>query len=365
MRLHAVSLPHTETTDDYITCAYTQKLVRLGPMMRPLGYEVYLYGGEENTAECDKHVSLVNREEQCAWFGAHDMNRHFPITWDGNDHHWRAMNARAVAAILDNRESERDLVLLIGGNCQTAIAEGLPEMTSCEWGVGYEGVFTPFRAFESNTWRHWVYGRNQISNGLFYDATIPNFFDRTDFPLAAEKGEYLLYCGRLIQRKGVAVAADIAKRAGRDLVIAGNGADHGEDGHVEADGMVLKGDHIRYVGPVTREERGRLMGAAAATIVPTLYVEPFGGVAVESMLAGTPVVTTDWGAFVETVEPGVTGYRFHTLADGAEKVEAAAALDPATCQAYAQERYSLEAIGPMYDRWFKQLDGLWGAGWDA
>src|SRR6266566_3453153 len=113
MRLHVVSLPHTQTTDDYLTCAYTQKLVRLGPMMRPLGYEVYLYGGEENTAECDSFVSLVMKSECDAWFGKHDANRFYPITWSPDDRYWRIMNARAVAAIEERRESERDLVLLI------------------------------------------------------------------------------------------------------------------------------------------------------------------------------------------------------------------------------------------------------------
>lgn len=364
MRLHVVSLPHTQTTEDYLTCAYTQKIVRFGKMMRPLGHEVYIYGGEENTAECDEFIPLIKKTECDEWFGAHDANRFYPITWNPNDHHWRTMNARAVSAILDRRGSKEDLVLLIGGNCQEAIARGLDDMLSVEWGVGYEGIFAPFRAFESDTWRHYVYGKQGVINGVWYDATIPNFFDLDDFH-PAPRGDYMLYVGRLVQRKGVEVAAQIAERTGRTLVIAGNGATHGEHGRVVAPEFTVEGDHIEYVGPVNRAERDSLMAGAAVTIVPTLYIEPFGGVAVESMLAGTPVLTTDWGAFVETVEPGVTGYRFHTLADGAEKVEQAAALDSAACRAYAQERYSLEAVGPQFDRWFKQVAGLWGTGWDA
>jgi len=48
------------------------------------------------------------------------------------------------------------------------------------------------------------------------------------------------------------------------------------------------------MGSVGVEERANLLANAQVTLVPTTYLEPFGGVVIESMLAGTPVVTTDF-----------------------------------------------------------------------
>jgi glycosyltransferase involved in cell wall biosynthesis len=104
------------------------------------------------------------------------------------------------------------------------------------------------------------------------------------------------------------------------------------------------------------------MGEARCTMVPTLYAEPFGGVAVESMMCGTPVVTTDFGAFTDTVLEGVSGYRFQTLQEAVDATSAAMLLDRETVHQYAVENYSLEAVAPAYERWFDNLDLLWGEG---
>jgi len=48
--LHVVSLPHTQTTQKYLACAYTQKIVKFCNMMKFLGNTVYLYASEDNEA---------------------------------------------------------------------------------------------------------------------------------------------------------------------------------------------------------------------------------------------------------------------------------------------------------------------------
>ena len=70
---------------------------------------------------------------------------------------------------------------------------------------------------------------------------------------------------------------------------------------------------IDFVGIADVKKQTELYDGAIATFIPTDYIEPFGGVNVESQMCGTPVVTTDFGAFPETVEHGKTGFRCHTL----------------------------------------------------
>lgn len=362
MKLHLVSLPHTETTNEFITCAYTQKVVKFGKMMTDFGYEVILYSGEENDTVCAEHVPCFSREERERWYGKHDQNGLWGnINWDPRQEGWKTMNPRVVRAIRERAE-RNDLVLLIAGKSQEPITHKLLDLVSCEWGVGYEGIFSNHCAFESHAWRHYLYGKYNYPNGRWYDATIPNFFDPEDFYVAPEKGDYLLFVGRLIERKGPAVAADVAKELGMRLIVAGPGGEILPGNRLRGLGVELEGDHIEYVGPVDAQRRSELMAGAVALMAPTYYIEPFGGVTVEAMLSGTPAVTSDWGAFSENVLPGQSGYRFRTLAEGVRAVRQAAELDPQEIRRFALDRFSFEAVAPQFDGWFRQLDGLWGQG---
>jgi glycosyltransferase involved in cell wall biosynthesis len=363
--LHVVGLPHTQLTQEASVCAFTQKAWKFGKMMSRRGWQVVFYWGEDTTAECSNHFPLFTREEQERWFGPYDANT-LPIVagaWDANSEQYQVTNARAVEYLRDTA-GKRDLLLLTGGLAQKPIADALPHLTACEWAAGYSGWFARFVCFESHAWRHQMYGVAGIHDGRHYDTVIPNFFDPDEWRVADAKGDHLVFVGRLIARKGVQVAAEIARESGLPLLVAGSGAATWEDGKVIVcqDGTRIDGD-VHYQGCVGGEERSRLMAEARAVLAPTLYIEPFGAVAVEAPLCGTPAITTDFGAFPETVENGVTGWRIRTLQEGVAAVEKAADLDPEALRARALERYSLNAVAPLYEDWFDRLDGLWDGGW--
>ena len=362
MRLHIVGLPWTETTHRFSTCAYTQKIVKAGKMFLDEGHEVYIYSGEQNDAACTEHVTLFSLEEREKWFGAHDQNSLWGhITWDINSVPWRKVTGRAVKAI-KARSEKRDLLLQVAGLVQLPMAEALPHLLACEPFVGYKGIYTDRCAFESHAWRHHVYGLNNIQVGRNYDTVIPNYFDPEDFGFRGRRGDHLLFVGRMNADKGPQIAAEVAKATGRELYLAGPGVSSAEPGRIVGNGVIIEGD-VHYLGVLNPHDRAIAMSEAAALMAPTMYIEPFGGVAVEAMFCGTPAVTSDFGAFTETVVPGLSGCRFSTLADGVESVNNAVKLDHDVIRNYAEVEYSLDSVGPRFTHWFQNLDTLWEQGW--
>lgn len=349
LRLHVVSLPHTQTTRDYNVCAYTQKVRKFCRMMKERGHAVFLYAGEQNEAPCDELVTCISEAERREAVG----DRHYvEAPFDASAPHWQLFNANAAAAIAVRAEP-RDFVCLIAGVAHKPIADALPELMAVEFGIGYGGTFAKFRVWESYAWMHTCYGASNRNphdlDGRWFDAVIQNYFETEDFPVSAAGDDgYYLFMGRMIGRKGVQIAADVCRALGLPLVTAGPGDPPGY------------GTHEGVVGP---KRRGELLSRARAVFVPTHYLEPFGGIAVEAMLCGTPVITTDWGAFTETVEHGVTGFRCRTLAEFKRATRDVLTLDRGLIRRLAQSRYSLEAVAPQYEQFFARLGQLWGAGW--
>lgn len=346
MRFHVVNLPHSQTTRAYSHCAYTEKVRKFCDMMA--GHEVFLYSSSDNEASCTEHVPCISKTFQAkqGFRGPKDAHK---VGWDAGLPYWREMNLRAAREI-ERRREDRDFLCLISGS-QQIIADSLPEMQAVEFGIGYAGVFAPYRVYESYAAMHSIEAEQQ---GGFYstdtrdfDTVIHNYYDPADFPEPEEKDDYFLYVGRLIDRKGYRIAQDVCERMGKRLIVCG----HGDfDGYEE------------YRGVVGIEERGKLMSRAQAVFVPTQYLEPFGGVHAEALLCGSPVITSDFGVFTETVTPEV-GRRCRSLRDYIEAVEEAPSLDSEYIRSYALSKFSYDAIRPQYERYFEKLLTVWDEGW--
>ena len=362
--LHVVGLPHTQVTKEYVSCAYTQKHLKFCNMMSSIGYQIFSYDSEENEAKYDEHIVIYPKSDQQKWFGDNDFHtKFFNITWNQNDEHWKVGNQRAIDEIR-KRIQPKDIVCLIGGNCQQEIGDAFKNAYPVvEYGIGYSGVFADFKVFESYSHMHWVYGSQNNDNGGFYDTVIPNYFEPADFEFNPNKEDYYLFVGRLIQRKGVEIAVEATRRLGAKLILAGQGVTSIEGNKITAeDGQVYEGEHIEHVGHVGPRERSDLMSKAKAVFVPTTYLEPFGGVSIEAMLCGTPVIATDFGAFTENVIHGVNGFRFRTIGEATKYASMVDELVPTRIAMNARKNYSTEVIKYKYDTYFEQIRDLYSGG---
>ena len=177
-----------------------------------------------------------------------------------------------------------------------------------------------------------------------------------------------MFLGRFIPRKGVEIAVEVTRRLGKRLVLAGQGVSKVEGNTIYGDDFSVSGDHIFHVGHANVAQRSALLRNATATFMATTYIEPFGGVAIESLLCGTPVIATDFGAFAENIQHGVHGYRFRTIGEAVWGAKNVHKLNNKKIHQYAVENFSVERVKYLYQAYFEQLQTLWEEGfysnWD-
>lgn len=347
MRFHVVGLPFTQTTEDYPACAFTMKVRKFCKMMLNAGHTVYLYSGEYNTTPCTEHIACITEEERAAAVG----DTHYTMSsFDYTLPHWQRFNQTAAKEIR-KRAQQKDFVCVIGGYAHKQIADELPDLMTVEFGIGYPGTFAKYRVFESYAWMHTVYGSSNPNpaalNGNFYDAVINGYLDEEEFYYGHGDGGYLMFIGRLIERKGPHIASMVAEHLGERLVVAGVGT------------PPAYGEYVGSVGV----ERADLFRGAKAIFAPTLYIEPYGTVIPEALMCGTPAITTDFGSFTELVEDGVNGYKCHTLGEFIEAAKVAPMLDRRRIAQDAKERFGLVPSAVKYEKYFHRLLTLWDKGW--
>ena len=347
MRLHLLGLPHTVTTDEFSHCAFTGKVKKFAPMMRPFGYEVVHYGVAGADAGANEYCDVMSRDEQADLLGHRHENR---TKFHGDDANlsnplYQEYNRR-LTGLLADKVKPGDIVCHPFGHAHAGISHSGIDI---ETGIGYPDTHFPMRVFESYAWMHWHFGKYQRS-GSSYEWVIPNYFVGDDWPVVLQPKGYVLYFGRICDIKGLPVVVEAAKRLpDTEFVICGQGDPT----------PYLVAPNIRYEPPRQGRDRAPLLGNASIVLMPTQYVEPFGGVSVESLMCGTPVAGVPYGAFPEILESGKTGFMPRVLQEWIRAIELAPGLDRRYIANSARERYSLDAVGPMYDAVFRQLHGLY------
>ncbi len=381
--IHMPAVFHTVCTKEYTHCAFTQKVLRFPKMVQPFGHNVIEYGVEGSESEASEHVDLLTRDAHQKLLTPLGANEHMGSQAKIGSEVWKAFDSK-LRMELQRRVKRYDIIAHPFGRSHMDLVRLFPEQFHVETGIGYpDEPFGAFRIWESEAWRHWHWGhwegKCQKNDNRLFSWVIPNYFDVEDWPakINPSPDPYVLFMGRFIPLKGVHTIRQIAeawysgqgpngtsvKRPSLRFVFAGVGD------WEEYLKQVPESLHFafEYRGPVIGKDRADLVGDALCMLMPTNFIEPFGGSGVEAMLTGTPLIASDFGAFTETVIHGKTGYRCKTLGDWVQAIDNvhAGKISRAYTAMTARKRYSLETCGPMYDQAFQQITSLYGPGWNG
>jgi glycosyltransferase involved in cell wall biosynthesis len=189
---------------------------------------------------------------------------------------------------------------------------------------------------------------------LNYAATVHHGIPVEQVPLGAGSTDgTLVFLGRIHPDKGTAEAIEVARRAGRPLVLAGIVQDQAYfDAQVRPH---LDGDRVRFLGPVGPTERDEVLGAADALLHLVNFAEPFGLSMVEAMACGTPVIATPLGAVPEVVADGRTGFLVADVDAAVDAVGRLGEIDRAGCRAHVQQHFSVDRMIEGYLEVYERL----------
>ena len=201
---------------------------------------------------------------------------------------------------------------------------------------------------------------NVIPNGvnlqLFSNVNIDYDFRRQ---YAMDNEKIILYVGRLVYEKGIqnliaAMPKVLDRYHDSKLIICGRGGMIDElREQVKYLGIENK---VYFAGYCDSKKMQKMYKCADVAVFPSTY-EPFGIVAIESMLSGTQTIVSDVGGLNEIIEHGVTGMKSYagnanSIADSVLSL----LFDPKLCANISQN--AIKKVKENYN-WSKITDSTY------
>ncbi len=194
--------------------------------------------------------------------------------------------------------------------------------------------------------------------GVRIAAVVHNGIDMAAHPRGSGAGGHLAFVGRASPEKGPEVAVEVARRLGLPLRMAIKVNEEAEQRYW--DDVIaprIGAGVIEVLHNVTHDQKLRIMGEAAAVLVPIAWPEPFGLVMVEANAVGTPVVAYATGAAPEVLADGRTGILVDPddIDAFTSAVGRATQLDRGECRDHAVANFSSRRMVDRYAALYHRL----------
>lgn len=194
--------------------------------------------------------------------------------------------------------------------------------------------------------------RNPLPD-LKYLATIYHGVEIEKIPFSKKEENYLVFAGRIHPDKGAKEAIEVAKMAGKKLLIFGS---HDEDEYWRKKIKPhIDNKKIIYMGYLPRGRFYQILKRALAFLFPLQWEEPFGITVVEAMACGVPVLTFDRGSMREIVVDHKTGFIVENLNEMKEKLKYIKEINREDCRNRVKENFTTEIMINNYERVFYQI----------
>lgn len=219
-------------------------------------------------------------------------------------------------------------------------------------GFSSPAIVPVYKKYNDNTFYVSISNADR-SPELQYVKTIYHGVNEKLFTFNADPEDYLLFFGRIHNDKGTYEAIQIAKAAGRRLIISGLIQD--EHYFKEKVEPFINGDDILFVGNSGPGQRNKLLGGAYALLHPINFKEPFGLSVVESLFTGTPVIAFNKGSMPELIVDGQTGFLVENIEEAINRIGDIKSIDRRYCHKYAMKHFTLDRMVDEYIKVYEYI----------
>lgn len=166
------------------------------------------------------------------------------------------------------------------------------------------------------------------------------------------KKPHFIHISKIAKYKGQHLTIKAARKAGKELLIAGNIEDKFYY-YSRIKPLLMISPNIKYIGEIQGTNQD--LKEAMALIQAPLWFDAFPLVVLEAFASGTPVISFAKGGISEQIVNGFNGFLCATPDELAAAMKRINEIDPRSCRAYAEEYFSVSRMAADYIKLYERV----------